>query len=220
MMGVEWWRNHPKHLKVTFIRINNFLPLFRGSVHMFCYFAITIRCFFILSVRSGLLAASQQGKLESFWMRSCIVQNEMFWSSTGCRFVTSNAVNWCFVWISILKKVSAAYEVFLPLPPPKLCFGTALFGSPLAEDKGFIIVDLALLLCLHIFLLVLFFSPGKNTNLLVIITVYFRHDKMVLRKINTSLMIYTKLSLMQQNTSSWMMSPEDLNSSNFKMIMT
>jgi len=33
-------------------------------------------------------------------------------------------------------------------------------------------------------------------------------------------MIYTKLSLIQQNTPSWMMSPEDLNSSNFKMIVT
>jgi len=42
------------------------------------------------------------------------------------------------------------YEVFFLLPPPNLCFGTALLGSPLAEDKSFIMVNLPLLLCLQI----------------------------------------------------------------------
>jgi len=56
-------------------------------------------------------------------------------------------------------------------------------------------------------------------SLLIIITVFSKHVKMVLSKTNTSLMIYTELSLMQQNTPSWMMSPEDLNSSNFKIIV-
>jgi len=181
-------------------------------------FAIAIHCFFILSVRSGFMAALRQGKPESFWRQSCIVQNETFWSSTGCRFFTSSAVNWGFVWISILKKVSAAYEVFLLFPPPNLCFGTALHGSPLAEDKNFIMVNLAFL-HLHIIFIGTFFSPGKNTSFLVIITVYSRHVKMVLSKTSTSLMIYTEISLVQRNTPSWMMSPEDLNSSNFKMIV-
>ena len=142
-----------------------------------------------------------------------------FWSSSGCKFFTSSAVNWGFFWISILKKVSAAYAVFLLLPPPNLCFGAALLISPLAKDKSFIMVDLALLLCLHIIFIGTFFTPGKNMSLLAIITIFSRHVKMVFSKTNTSLMIYTELSLMQQNTPSLMMSPEDLNSSNFNMIM-
>jgi len=64
-------------------------------------------------------------------------------------------------------------------------------------------VDLALLLRLHIiFIGTFFFIPGKNTSLLIIINVFSSHVKMVLSKTNTSLMIYTKLSLMQQNAPS------------------
>jgi len=152
--------------------------------------AIAIRCFFMLSVRSDFLAALRQGKPESFWRWSCIVQNETFWSSSGCRFFTYSAVNWGFFWIYILKKVSAEYEVFLFLPPPNLGFGSALLGSPLAEDKSFIMVDLLLLLHLYIIVIGTFFTLGKNTRLLVIITVFSRHVKIVLSKTNTSLMIY------------------------------
>ena len=97
----------------------------------------------------------------------------------------------------------ASYEVFLLLPPPNLCFGTAVLGSPLAEDKSCIMVDLALLLRLHIIFIGTFFStPGKNTSLLIIIAVFSRYVKMALSKTNISLMIYTELSLMQQNTPS------------------
>jgi len=86
--------------------------------------------------------------------------------------------------------VSAEYEVFLFLPPPNLGFGSALLGSPLAEDKSFIMVDLLLLLHLYIIVIGTFFTLGKNTRLLVIITVFSRHVKIVLSKTNTSLMIY------------------------------
>jgi len=68
--------------------------------------------------------------------------------------------------------------------------GTALFGSPLAEDKSFIMVDLALL-HLRIIFIGTFFTPGQNTSFLVIITVFSSHVKMVLSKTNTSLMIYS-----------------------------
>jgi len=59
-------------------------------------------------------------------------------------------------------------------------------------------VDLALL-CLHIIFIGTFFTPGKNTSLLVIIAVFSKYVKMVLSKTNTSLMIYNKQSLIQQN---------------------
>jgi len=102
--------------------------------------------------------------------------------------------------IYILKKVSAAYEVFLFLPPPNLCFGSALLSSPLPEDKSFIMVDLPLLLRLYIIVIGTFFTLGKNMSLHVIITVFSRHVKIVLSKTNTSLTIYTELYLMQKNT--------------------
>jgi len=53
--------------------------------------------------------------------------------------------------------VSVACEALLLLLPLNLCFGTALLGSPLAEDKSFIMVDLALLLHLHIIFIGTFF---------------------------------------------------------------
>ena len=79
----------------------------------------------MLSVRSGSLTALRQGKPESFWRKSCTAWNETFWSSSGCRFFTSSAVNWGFFFF-LSSKVSAACKVFLLLPPPILCFGTAL----------------------------------------------------------------------------------------------
>ena len=136
-------------------------------------FAIAIHCFFILSVRSGFMAALRQGKPESFWRQSCIVQNETFWSSTGCRFFTSSAVNWGFVWISILKKVSAAYEVFLLLQPPNLCFGTASLDSHLAEDKSFIMLDPALLLRLHVYFFWYFFLLQARIQAFSSLLLYF-----------------------------------------------
>jgi len=63
---------------------------------------------------------------------------------------------------------------------------------PLAEDKSFIMVDLALLLRLHIIFIGTFVSLQANV-------------KMVLSETNTSLMIYTKYlycTLVQQNTPS------------------
>ena len=44
----------------------------------------------------------------------------------------------------------------------------------------------------YYFLLVLFVTPGQNTSLLGIITVFSRHVKMELSKTNTPLMIYTR----------------------------
>ena len=82
--------------------------------------------------------------------------------------------------------MSAAYEVFLLLAPPNLCFRTALLGCALAEDNNFIMVELALLFRLRIIFIGTFFSSAKNTKLLVIITVYSRYVKMVLSKRNTS----------------------------------
>jgi len=57
--------------------------------------------------------------------------------------------------------MSATYDVFLLLPPTNLCFEAALLGSPLAEDKSFIMGNLALL-PLHIIFIGTFFYSRQE----------------------------------------------------------
>ena len=152
--GGEWWKNPSKILDISIRKHKTFYEC--SGVQWTCCLTITIRYFFILSVRSGLLAALPQGKPESYWRWSCIVQNETFWSSSGCKVFISSADSWGFFLISLCKKVSVACEALLLLLPLNLCFGTALLGSPLAEDKSFIMVDLALPLRLHIIFIGIF----------------------------------------------------------------
>ena len=161
--SIRWWvSNDGGTIRNTWklLSSENVLFFHCSGVQWTCCLAIAICCFFILSV-SSFLTALRQKKPECLRRRSCIVQIEMFWSSSGRRFFASSTVNWRFFWIYILKKVSAARKVFLLLPPPNLCFRTALLGSLLAEDKSFIIVDLALLRLQIIFIFTFFWLDGR-----------------------------------------------------------
>jgi len=151
-MGWGWWRNPSKILDISIRKYKTFFEC--SGVQWTCWLTIAICYFFILSVRSAFLAALLQGKPESYWRWSCIVQNETFLSSSGCKVFRSSADRWSFFLISLRKKVSVACAAFLLL---NLCFGAALLGSPLVEDKSLIMVDLALLLGLHIIFIGTFF---------------------------------------------------------------
>ena len=112
-----------------------------------------MRCFFIRSVKRGFLAALRLGKPKPFCRRCCMVRTATFSSSSGYKFFSSRAVSREFFCTSLFIKVSVAFDVFSFRPPPNLCLGTLLGGSPLAEARNFITVDLALLLRAHISLM-------------------------------------------------------------------
>ena len=136
-------RSHSEHLKITLIRKHNSFPLRRRPVHVF-FFANAMRCFFICSVKSGFLAALWLGKPKPFCRWCCMVRTATFSSSFGYKFFSSRAVCYGFFCTSLFIKVSVVFDVFFFCPPPNLCLGTSLGGSPLAEARSFITVDLAL----------------------------------------------------------------------------
>ena len=112
-----------------------------AGVQWMYFFANAMRCFFIRSIKSGFLAALRQGKPKSFCRRCCMVRTATFSSTSGCRFFSSRAVSRGFFCTSLFIKVPVAFDVFFFLPPPNLCLGTLLGGSPLVEARNFITVD-------------------------------------------------------------------------------
>ena len=142
------------------------------------FFAKAMRCFFIRSVKSGFLAALRLGKPKPFCRRCCMVRTATFFSSSGCKFFSSRAVSRGFFCTSLFIKVSVAFDVFFFRPPPNLCLGTLLGGSPLAEARRFITVDFGssttstYLFCGNFLL-----SPGKNSSLFLTASILSRHFK-------------------------------------------
>ena len=141
-------RSHSEHLKITLIRKHNSFPLRRRPVNVFfCKCNVLL---FHRSVKRGFLAALQLGKPKPFCRQCCMVRTATFSSSSGCKFFSSRAVSRGFFCTSLFIKVFVVFDVFFFLPPPNLCLGTLLGGSPLAEARSFITVDFALLLQAHI----------------------------------------------------------------------
>ena len=182
-----------------------------------CCLAIAIRCFFTLSVSSAFLAVLPQGSPGDghalFGMKrfeaalDADFSHPVLLTEVSSRFLSWKSV--CSMWS--LSSLSTS---------KLMLWNCIACGSPLAKDKSFIMVNLALLRLHIIFIGIFFLHQARIRAFSVINTAFSRHVKMVLSKTITSLMIYTELSVTQQNIPSWMMPPEDLNSSNFKIIVT
>ena len=64
-----------------------------AGIQWMYFFANAMHCFFILSVKSGLLAALRLGKPKPFCRWCCMVHTATFSSSSGCKFFSSKAVS-------------------------------------------------------------------------------------------------------------------------------
>ena len=142
------------------------------------FFANAMRCFFIRSVKSSFLAALRLGKPKPFSRRCCMVRTATFFSSSGCKFFSSRAVSRGFFCTYLFITMSVAFDVFFFRPPPNLCLGTLLGGSPLAEARRFITVDFgSSTTSTYFFSGNFLLSPGKNFSLFLTASILSRHFK-------------------------------------------
>ena len=168
--------SHSEHLTITLIRKHNSFPLRRRPLNVF--FCKCNALLFHSFVKSGFLAALRLGKPKPFCRRCCMVRTATFSSSSGCNFFSSRAVSRGFFCTSLLINLSVAFDIFFFCPPPNLCLGTLLGGSPLAEVRRFITVDFSSSTTSTYFFHGNFLlSPGKNSSLFLTARILSRHSK-------------------------------------------
>ena len=134
-----------------------------------------MRCFFIRSVNSGLLAALQLGKPKPFCRRCCVVHTATFSSSSGCKFFSFRALSRGFFCTSLFIKVFVMSSFFVHL---QIC-AWGLYW----EKARWLRLEASLLLTWlfhyeHIFLYGNFLlSLGKNSSIFLTASTLSRHSK-------------------------------------------